>query len=399
MQTVHTNHQKFLRALALICVAVLCLGAARAGFAVPAPGAIAVLSGRSVDNRHPVIAVSPDGLHTFVAWEGVLAGQRRILLREAVDGAWLPEIIVDTEPTADNQIPSVAVDEAGNPHVAWAALDKGHYVAHYAARIGGVWTTTALQHGENVGDCDYVNVRVDDQGSPWIVWQSANGNAYQICTAFVDLTGSFHVECLTPGSLNHNLYPDVAFDPEPTVLWYAGREDGFFLVGERYVRATGEWGDARLAELDRLPGEPLPQLARWANGPLTAFWYEKPANTDTVDVLDRVYVGQQGRSEGAGEQLDQPLDGSNSRVSGAVAAGNLAAAWCTSSLDDGTQIYAAFGRSAAESTAIKFSDGEEMYYSNPRVSAWQHGFSVVWESTEAEGGDGQIYYRSAPAAW
>jgi hypothetical protein len=334
-----------------------------------------------------------------VVWEGDVGEHRRIFLREAISGTWLPEVIVDSLPTGENQIPSIDLDDAGNPHVAWTALINGHFVPQYAARIASIWTTTSISTPDVVGDCDYVNVRLDDQGSPWIVWQSASGNAYQISTAYIDVTGSFHVECLTPGSHNHNLYPEIVFDPEPTILWYAGREDGFFLVGERYTRATGEWGEARLSNLERLPGEPLPQLARLQNGPLTAFWYEKPQNADTADVLDRVFVGQQGQSQGAGEQLDQPLDASNSRVSGSVAGGNLAAAWCASSLEDGTQIYAAYGRSASESTAVKLSEGDDMYYSNPHVAAWQHGFSVVWESTEAEGGDGQIYFRSLPSAW
>src|SRR6187402_3308813 len=65
-----------------------------------------VLSGRSTDNRHPVIVSSTDGEHVFAAWDGVVGesrcqvsgGQsngtpagRRILVRESVAGEWLPE--------------------------------------------------------------------------------------------------------------------------------------------------------------------------------------------------------------------------------------------------------------------------------------------------------------------
>lgn len=361
---------------------------------------LVALSSRSSDNRHPAIASSSDGSRVVAVFDGVVSKERRILLRESIDGVWLPEVIVDGLPLGENEIPSVAIDEAGNPHVAWVALSGGRFVPQYAARIAGVWISIQVPPAETGGDCDYISAQVDDQGSPWLVWQSARGSAYGVYCGYLNDSGGFHVESLTPGSQAHNLFPEVVFDPEPTVLWYAGRDDGFYLVGERFDRAAGQWGDVRLNDLTSLPGEPLPQLVRRSSGLLAAFWYDQPGKSETADVLlDRVFLGEQGLLQGVGEPLDQPLDASNSRVSGAAAGNNMAATWCSTSPDEGTQIYAAYGKSAAESTAVKLSDDSDFYYAGPRLTADAHNVSVVWESTEAEGGDGQIYYRQISGTW
>lgn len=388
------------QAAAFYACVTLGLLSSQNAIAAPSLGEALVLSGRSTDNRHPVVACSQDGVHTFVAWEGLVGKERRILLREAVNGTWLPEIILDALPLGENELPALDVDAAGNPHVAWIALTDGRFVPHYAARIAGKWNSMSLPATEAAGDCDYVTIKLDDQGSPWIVWQSARGSAYEVHCAFLDGKGTFHVEALTPAAQTHNLFPEVVFDPEPTILWYAGREDGFYLVGERYVRSAGLWGDAKLAELDNLPGEPLPQLIRRPAGPLAAFWFEKPPGTENEADFDRVYFGEQAaRLLGAGETLDQPLDASNSQISGAAAGDAIVAAWCSTSVIEGTQIYAAYGRSARESTSVKLSDGEELYYGNPRTASGGKDAVVVWESTQAEGGDGQIYMRQLQNIW
>jgi hypothetical protein len=333
-------------------------------------------------------------------WEGDVGPQRRIVMREAVNGTWLPEVIVDDQVLGPNSQPSIDVDFSGNPHIAWIAYTGGRFTPQYAARIAGKWTTNRLPASDTPGDCDYVSVKIDDNGSPWLVWQSARGTAYEISCAFIDNTGSFHVEPLTPGSQTHNLFPEVVFDPEPNVLWYAGREDGFYLVGERYERTTGQWQEARLANLENLPTEPLPQLIRRPGGLLAGFWNEKPLDADSGALFDRVYLGLQSPdSKGLGEELPQPDAGANSQVSGAATADQFIAAWCSSSSEEGTQIYAAYGKSAVDAAAVKLSDGEDLYYSNPRVAVAGHNADVVWESSESEGGDGQIYFRQLSNLW
>src|SRR5437868_5275752 len=99
---------------AAACLALV-LGATTARGQVASLEPIAQVTGASsIDNQNPCVAATEDGRRVAVAWDGLVSGQRRILVRERVEGTWLAERIVDTDATAGNQSPSLALDGAGN---------------------------------------------------------------------------------------------------------------------------------------------------------------------------------------------------------------------------------------------------------------------------------------------
>jgi len=382
----------------LCLLAMLALGGGVAAHAEVTLGPLLTLNSRSANNQHPVVATSVDGKRTFAAWDGEVAGRRRIVVREAVEGIWLPELIVDNGPLGESTQPAIDVAPDGTPHLAWLSRENGRVVPRYATRIAGQWVQSDLgQSTSLLGNCDYVTIKVDDAGKPWLAWQVGQGSVYEIFCASLGADGTFEVENLTPGAHSHNLFPEIIFDPEPVIAWYTAREEQFFLVGERFDRETGRWGDFQLTNLDNLPAEPLPHLVSRTAGPLAALWYERAVGAaGEFSTSDRVLMAEQSaKSNGTGIVVDGRPDANNRLVAGAAAGDRVVAVWCSETADLQTRIILGHGKDASSFETVVAGEGGIPQSNNPKVTATDSTAAVVWESTAPAGGDGNIYYRSA----
>lgn len=349
------------------------------------------LSARSSDNQHPFIAKSPVGERLFVVWDGMVDNHRRVFLRERVEGSWLPEIILDTEPEALNSSPVVDVDPAGNPHVAWLGKLNGKERVFYAFRMASIWSQWgAVQAGESAEDsCEAVTLKVDAEGKPWLAWQAGHGNIYSIfCAHLNHVTGSFDVQCLTPQAQNYNFFPEIFLTPEVSLLWYAAQNADFRLVGKEYDLSSGQWQEFALRDLERLPAKCLPYLLRKSPDTLAGLWY------DEVDSADRVFLGLQGHeSQGVGSVVDHMPEAINHFVSGTVLGDQLLITWCSETAQEGSQVYFTRGDSTSFEAEIRVSDGAKGYCAHPRVVGLPASAAVVWQSSLSDGGDGRILFR------
>lgn len=79
-----------------------------------------------------------------------------------VGGVWIYETIDAAGDFGDYV--SIAVDAQGNPHVAYVAAG-GLNDLKYAVRTGGLWTKEIV---DNVRDCAFTSIKVDAQGRPHI---------------------------------------------------------------------------------------------------------------------------------------------------------------------------------------------------------------------------------------
>lgn len=351
-----------------------------------------VLSGVSSENRHPAIAASPDGQRLFAVWDGIIDGARRIVLRECLMGEWLPEVIVDSEPSAENQSPSVAVDALGNPFVTWLARAGNRPEVFVALRAGGVWANHgAISVDSNSGDsCEAAGIRIAPDGMPWVVWQAGSANRYGIrCATLNAETGEFVTFDLTPDARNYNLYPEIFFLSEPWVVWYAAENAEFSIVGERFNPSTRSWAQLPIRDLEKMPANRLPFLIRTDSGALAALWY------DEHDFSDRVFLGvQDPDSKGAGSTVDHRPEASNHLVSGGFSSGELVATWCADDPLSNSQVFLTHGKTVPLPVESLVSDGSPRgYYTAPRLCALPGGTAVIWHSDTVDGGDGRIIVR------
>lgn len=347
-----------------------------------------ILTARSALNRRPALGASADGRRVCVVWDGVLEGNRRIFFKERLDGQWLPEVIIDTEPTADNNSPVVAIDSAGDPYVVWLAKVGERHRVFCAFRTAGQFVNAGCISREDPEEnCEAATVKVDEHGRPWIAWQAGSGSAYTIRCATQADDGDFRVWSLCAAGQNYNLYPEVFFSPEPIVVWYAAESSNFVLSGRRFDATQQVWQPYTVEDLDAMPANRLPHLIKSASGSLAGMWY------DEVDFADRVFLGVQAKeTKGAGGVVDHLPQATNQCVSGGVSGGELALTWCSDSPSSGSQVYLAHGSTLPFSAEQLVSNGEKSgYYGAPRLAGTPSGACIVWEADAEQGGTGSIY--------
>lgn len=342
----------------------------------------------SFDNKNPAVAFSPDGNQLFIAWDALVEGNRRVLLRERVAGEWLPPVIVDSNPIGNNTLPSITVDKSGAPHIAWISTVNGNRVPMYARRIArssNQWFMNQVPFPEEStvkGSSDFVNLQLDQEGQPWIVWQYGYGNVYSIaCTRHTD-TGEFKTTELTPGASTHNLYPELFFMPHPTVYWYLAQSDQFFLIGSSYDQESGQWEVSLPENLENLPADNLPDLFRTASGHLGAIWYDR----QELNNSDRIFLGLQNEeTRGRGEVVDNQPGAGNHSVAGTAQHGQILTAWVSETYEGGTRIILGSGNSPKDMVSAQISESTQGISSNPKVAGAAGKVAVAWEEKSGPG--------------
>ncbi|MGD8856067.1 MAG: hypothetical protein PVG33_07045, partial [Chloroflexota bacterium] len=212
-----------------------------------------------------------------------------------VAGAWQFE---DVGPVGYDYGTSLALDSAGQPHVAYLASDWDYNTdVIYAIRQAGVWTTTtAMEDTNNVG----VSLVLDDDDLPHI----ANGKSY------LTLDGGVWQQEPVVG-LNGSYFESIALNPagRPIISAVAGgrvvecaHHDGAsWTVHELARGATGGLGSAVAANSDQEPrvvylddqADQLMYAARqdggWSTSVITIAWSNFSADL-VIDDTDRPHL-------------------------------------------------------------------------------------------------------------
>jgi hypothetical protein len=361
------------------------------------------VSSLSTDNNNPVIAYSENGRHLFVAWDGLIKGERRIFLRERVAGEWLQPVVVDTNPAGENTRPSIALDQSGTPHLAWITTNaSGQRVPAYARRLTrdkNSWYQQELPYpkeSSSVGNCDVVNLQLDEQDRPRIAWQHGFGNVYNIAASHFNDAGEIISDDLTPGSTTHNLYPEVFFASEPTVYWYMWETDQFYLIASRYNAENDEWKLTPAENMELIPTSNLPDLFPTFEGPLAAIWYDRYVAEEDGSESDRIFLGlQDSETKGRGVVIGPEDGSSNDSVAAVSVNGTLVTAWVSETYETGAQVVIGIGDSPESIETTTVSAGKDSHNSNPKVSATASEAAVVWEQELQNPGDSAIVIRTA----
>ena len=138
----------------------------------------------TVESNDPTIAVDGAG-NVHVAWEDPMnyggSGIDRDIfykLWNATSSTWATTEVVSTESTGESLYPTIAVDEAGNAHVAWrdwtiiggAGIDSDIFYKLWNATTS-TWTTTEVVSTESTGESNDPTIAVDDTGNVHVVWE------------------------------------------------------------------------------------------------------------------------------------------------------------------------------------------------------------------------------------
>jgi type IV secretory pathway protease TraF len=203
----------------------------------------------------PSLVVDKSG-NPVVAWaEKIDTGYHEIYLKRWNGNSW-EEIGgsasgggVSNTPYAMSLAPSLAVDSSGNPVVAWAEYFSGWqiYLRRWNA-IGGGWvevggSASGPGLSDSEGSCSVPSLALDAAGTPFVAWQESRGEGnIQISLkrwdpgtqSWVGLGGSE-----LPGGVNQSpasgIHPSLVVDPSgrPLVAWEEMMALG---VSEIYVK-------------------------------------------------------------------------------------------------------------------------------------------------------------------
>lgn len=393
------KHVARLSALALAAALLSAPGTSRAQKAeAPKLSEIIHLAELSTDNRNPSIVCSKDGQSAFAAWDGIVNGNRRILLREKVGERWLNPVIVDTNPAGNNESPTLGLDDAGNLSVVWVGTVKGRRAPIYARRISrwpNLWHQQAVPFPKDAtvsGNCEVASVSLDANGLPWIVWQYGFGSVSSIACSHLQNSGEFSSQELTPGATTHNLDPKIFFRPQPTVYWYVAQSDQFYLVGSQRNPGTGEWQVSSPENLENLPADNLPELFLTQIGRLAAIWYDQAQ--DEGARADHVYLGvQDPETKGRGEVIDREVGSDYHSVAGSVSGARFVTSWVSESYVEGSQVYLGVGATPLSINPFRVSTEDGVFNGNPQVASGGNSVLVAWEE-ELPNGASEIALRS-----
>ncbi len=360
----------------------------------------------SRSNSNPAVAYSENGRSLFVVWDGIAGSSRRIFLREQRDGEWLPPVIVDSNPTGSNSMPTVAVDSTGVPHVAWISQAGEKRQPVYARRISrfpNKWhqlTVPFPSDSSVVGSADLVTLSLDEQDQPWIVWQFGYGNIYSVaCTRYHQGDGVLITDELTPGADSHNIFPELFFLPEPTVYWYLAQADQFYLIGAQFNAATGRWQVALPDNFENVPAQHFPDLFMTNRGPLAAIWYDRLTEVDG-EPRDRVFMGVgDADTRGRGEVIDRSSDANSHSVAATVIGDQYVAAWVSELYGLGYELNLGIGSSPDSMIPFTIRHSEESLISNPAIVSTDQRAAIAWEeSTGPSRENSEIHVRAAAFA-
>jgi len=132
----------------------------------------------------PSIAVDGAG-NAHMAWHDVTnyssSGTDRDISYKrwnATNSTWTMTEVVSTESTNDSHSSTIAMDRTGDAHVAWhdvpnyggSGMDVDIFYKRWNA-TGSTWTTTEVVSTESTNDSDFSTIAVDDAGNVHVAWE------------------------------------------------------------------------------------------------------------------------------------------------------------------------------------------------------------------------------------
>ncbi|NVM31309.1 MAG: hypothetical protein HWN65_20895 [Candidatus Helarchaeota archaeon] len=228
-------------------------------------------------SSNPAIAVDVAG-HVHVVWDdekdyGGAGPDVDIFYKcwNATTGIWTSAEVISTESTDDTLDPTIAIDWAGNLHVAWgdrtdtggAGPDRDIFYKRRSATTG-TWTSAELVSTESNFRSTNPMIAVDDAGNVHVAWYDSTN--YSGAGPDVDIfykcwnatTGNWTMtEVLFIESTTDSYHPTIAVDESGNVYvaWddetdYGGAESDMDIFYKCWNATTGNWTTTELVSTE-----------------------------------------------------------------------------------------------------------------------------------------------------
>jgi hypothetical protein len=301
-----------------------------------APGSLASL---------PSLALDSAGNPT-VAWEEWDGSDTNIYVQRFNGSSWTN---VGTGVLSGSSVPSLALDSSGNPVVAGRKFD-GSFNNIYVQRFNGSsWTNvgTGLSGSSAAGSHAYEpSLALDNAGNPVVAWREWDGSVNNIYvqrfngTSWVNVGTGVLSASSAAGSDTYN--PSLALDSagNPVVAWQEWWDtDGNDNILVQRFNGTS-WvnvGTAILSGSDALSGDAsVPSLALDSAGNPTVAWYESDGST--LNIYVQQFTGSSWVNVGT-VPLDTNIGNNALLPSVSLVNGSLNVAWQEGIGNVGDSIY------------------------------------------------------------
>ncbi len=194
---------------------------------------------------------------------------------------WSITEVISTESTGESLNPSLAVDSAGNVHVAWESVDVGGTLSDHKISykrwdaFSQSWTTTELVSTESTYGSFFPSLAVDSTCTVHIAWEdwtdyAGSGTDYDVFYKRLDaFTSSWtSTEVVSTESTSTSWYPSLATDSAGNVhiAWedysdYAGAGTDIDVFYKRWDDSTSSWSTTEVISTESTGTSSVPSLA------------------------------------------------------------------------------------------------------------------------------------------
>ncbi len=207
--------------LAVMLAAALILAFAPASQASPGWSAPVSLSGTDLNSRDPQIALDASG-NPHVVWRAYDSSMYdRIWYSENTGSGWSAPLNISPGIDRNNEMPQIALDAGGNPHVVWYGDDGlvGGRI-YYSANTGSGWSAP-LNISAGLTDNFAPRIALDAGGNPQVVWRGKEGGVVGWIYYSANTGSGWSAPLnISPGMTGNN-NPQIALDAggNPHVAW------------------------------------------------------------------------------------------------------------------------------------------------------------------------------------
>ena len=258
-----------------------------------------VSTGSTSDSSYPSLAVDSVG-NVNIAWQDFTdyagSGTDMDIFYKCWDdstSSWTTTEVVSTESTGNSWYPSLAVDSAGNVHIAWrddtnyvgSGTDHDIFYKRWNASSSS-WTTTEVVSTESTDDSWYPSLAVDFAGSVYIAWQDSTDYAgagwdtdiFYKC--WDDSTSTWTTtEVVSTESTSASYDPFLAVDSAGNVYiaWYdstdyAGAGGDWDIFYKCWDDSTSTWTSTEVVSTESTENSQHPSLAVDFTGSVHIAW-------------------------------------------------------------------------------------------------------------------------------
>lgn len=167
-------------------------------------------------NHSPSLVFSPAN-QAWAAWVNVYQGQYQLIVKNlALSLRW-------NIPTGSSSLysPKVIVDINGRPWLFWVASKGDPDKIFYSFFNSEIWTPPAILASDFEFPNFHPSVTLNENGFPWIVWSSYDGQDYEIFTTSWNGNEWLEIERITNNAISSDVEPSVSLflNSIPIVSW------------------------------------------------------------------------------------------------------------------------------------------------------------------------------------